>query len=143
MNKKITAVVVAAAFIVGGGFGAAGASGEGAAQIKTVSSVPLPAVTVTVPGPERIVTKTVEVPGPATNETPKACLDALDAADDGFRLAGDGMTAASEGFMAISNSDLAGLEASANKISAAGAELEGVAPRYKTAREACRSTSSN
>ena len=75
MNKKVTVAVVAAAFLVGGGFGSAGANAE-PPPAKTITKT----VEVQVPGPEKIVTKEVKVPGPATNTTPKSCLKVMDLA---------------------------------------------------------------
>lgn len=85
MNKKMTTIIVAGAFLVGGGFGSIGAA---APKVVTKTATPI-VKTVTVPGPERIVTKNVPGPeriviknvaGPTKEVTPQGCIDALDIA---------------------------------------------------------------
>jgi hypothetical protein len=124
MNKKLTTVTVVAAFLIGGGVSAASSQAEPA-------KVPAAVVkTVTVPGPERVVTR--DVPGPeriVTKEvtkdvTPDECLTALDLADEAFGYAG-------EGFAAVADLDVAGISAATRKIT-------GVTPRYQAAKAACR-----
>lgn len=94
MNKKVTTVIVAAAFIVGGGFGSA------SSQAGPAKAAPPTVKTVTVQGPERVVTRTV-----TKQVTPKGCIDALDlageltkaVADEHFAIADAASTASKDG----------------------------------------------
>jgi hypothetical protein len=124
MNRKLTIVAVVAAFLIGGGVSAATSQAEPA-------KVPAPITkTVTVAGPERVVTR--DVPGPerivtknvTKDVTPAACLTALDLADEAFGYAG-------EGFAAVADMDVDGLSAATRKVTQ-------VTPRYQAAKAACR-----
>jgi len=127
MNKKVTTIVIAGAFLVGGGFGSASSQ---ATPVKTAAPV---TVTKTVQGPERVVTKTV-----TKTVTPQSCLDALDMADKGFGYGAAAISAASDGFKAVSTLDVPGMTAATTRMTTAGDSLGALAPDYNAAKAACR-----
>lgn len=112
-SKKpiLPALLLAGGLIVGVGIGSAKP-----AEVREVT------VTKEVPGPERVVEKSV--PGPTVEVVPKECLTALDHADAGFGMFSEFLTA-------IQANDLPGATASTD-------ELGALAPKYNTAKTACR-----
>lgn len=74
---------------------------------------------VKVPGPERTVTKNVEVPTPVT---PASCLEALTLNEEAFDLAVGALDAISQRDMVTANSYTAKLQALAPKVNAAKAQ---------------------
>ena len=135
MNKRITIVAIASSFLIGGGISAVANAAPVVPAAKVVTK------TVNVPGPERVVTKIekVDVPGPVTNKTPQSCLDALDKADKVISIAGDGFEIAGRAIVAAAGSDLAGMTSANEDLSVSADEMSTAGPAYRSAREECKS----
>lgn len=95
-------IVGVAALILGVGIGAAGEP-----EPVTIEKE--------VPGPERIVTKTVEV-------TPEACLTALDLNEQAFTLLSSSMSSILDGDLAAANTSTGAVKAMVPKVNTAKAE---------------------
>lgn len=72
--------------------------------------------------------------------TPQSCLDALNAADEGFTLAADAMSAVSDIMTAVSTFDIAGVEQGNAELSRIEGLLTTVMDPYITSKEACRAS---
>lgn len=119
---KPAVLIPAAALLVGLGMGAA--------------ATPEPKVeTVTVPGPERIVTKTVEV-----KVTPPECITALDLAGSAIGTLGEIGGLASDGILAAYNRNGPALEAVTGKVNVLNQKITDATPAIGTATRACRAS---
>jgi hypothetical protein len=116
--KKAVVILPVAAFVLGSGLG--------------VMNKPDP---VTVPGPERIVEKRVEV-------TPQSCLTALDLSGEGFGYAGQIIGYLNDAVQAAGRLNAAGLrEANAN-MEVVSPKFSALVPKAKAAEAECRASGS-
>jgi hypothetical protein len=106
--KKPIVWLPVAALLLGGAIGASGQPDP----VEVVKEVP---------GPERVVTKTVDKP---VEVTPEACLKALDLSEQGFSYSAEAMGYMSDALTAASKFDVAAMQK-------ANADLEGVSPKMK------------
>lgn len=88
-----------------------------------------------VPGPERIVTKTVTVEKPVT---PQACLDFITLADGGFAYASKAMDISKAAIQAAAMQDVAGLTAAVEDMKVLNPKIDALAAPIKAARTGCR-----
>lgn len=97
---------------------------------------PAPVETVKeVPGPERVVTKSVEVP-----VTPAECITALDLASDAIGTLAEVGSLASDGVMAAYNRNGPVLESITAKVSALNKKITDATPAVGAATQACRAS---
>jgi hypothetical protein len=111
-------IIPAAALLLGVGMGAGAAGQPQTVEVEKRVEVPV----------EKIVEKRVEVPGPTVEKVPASCLTALDYSDKGFTLTSDIMKALQSG---IATGDF-------SEATAPTDELGALAPKYNTAKTACR-----
>lgn len=114
----IPAAVGATALLLGIGIGSSG-------KPKTVEVVK------EVPGPERVVTKTVEV-------TPKACLTYVDLSEQGFSYAAEAMGYMSDGMHAAAAYNVPGIQAANTKLQSLTPKMNDLSPRSNAAKAECR-----
>ncbi|HCB59148.1 MAG TPA: hypothetical protein DEP82_14835 [Arthrobacter bacterium] len=103
-----------AALVLGAGLGSAGQK------------------TVTVPGPERTVTKEVKVP-----TTPAACSEAFSLAEQVFTASASTVGVLSDALTAAGRFDVAALQGMPAKIQAQTDLINGINPKYKAAKSSC------
>lgn len=90
--------------------------------------------TVEVPGPERVVTKTVEV-----ERTPTACATAFSKAEEVISVSGTTIELLSDALQAAGRFDIAAMEGTPAKIDAQTAKITKIAPDYRAAKDSCLS----
>ena len=88
--------------------------------------------TVTVPGPERTVTKEVKVP-----TTPAACSEAFSLAEQVFTASASTVGILSDALGAAGRFDVAALQGMPAKIQAQTDLINGINPKYKAAKSSC------
>lgn len=118
----IPAVVGSLALFVGIGIGSAG-------EPEPVT------VTKEVPGPERVVTKTVE-----KEVTPQACLTALDLSEEGFSYSAEAMGYMGDALTAAGNFDVAALTKANTDIETVSPKLKQLTAPMKVAVSECRAS---
>jgi len=79
---------------------------------------------------------------PQAGSTPQSCLDALDAADDGFNVAADGFSTVRDMMMAVLDNDMAAFDKANSALDQGTEDMGAVADRYKPAKAACRAGAS-
>jgi hypothetical protein len=107
--------------------------GIGSANKGTPAADPLatPQATVTVTPPAVTTTKTVE-------KAPPACVEALDIASEGFRLAAESLSYSNDATQAAARLDAAGIRKATAGTESVTAKLNVLAPKLATASSACR-----
>lgn len=92
-----------------------------------------------VPGPERVVTQTVEkkvdVP-----KTPAACLTALDLSEQAFNYAAEALGYSNDALTAAGQLDPAGIQAAGDKMEALNPKIKALAPKVNAAKSECRAS---
>ena len=105
--------------------------GAGYTSAKTVEVEKV--VEKSVPGPERVVTKTVE-----KEVTPQACLDFIRLADEAFGYASDAEGYGREAIQAAGKRDTAGLQAYMDRMDILTPKLTALVGPINTNRIACK-----
>lgn len=106
-------------------------AGSTSAQVVEVEKV----VEKPVPGPERVVTKTVEK---QVEVTPQACLRYIDLSTEAFGYAGESLGYSSDAIGAAAQYDIAGIEAATAKMAVLSPKLDTLFPKISAARTECR-----
>jgi hypothetical protein len=106
-------------------------AGSTSAQVVEVEKV----VEKPVPGPERVVTKTVEK---QVEVTPQACLTFISLADQLFGYASDGMGYASDALHSVATQDIAAITAANAGMDALSPKIQALAAPVNAARTECR-----
>ena len=127
MNKRwvIAGVAVALAATFAGGMATTSAR---TVEVEKVVEKP-------VPGPERIVTKTVTVEKPVT---PQACLTFITLADQLFQHASESVGIGNDAIQAAAKQDVAGLTAAVEDMKALSPKLQALVAPVNAARKECR-----
>ncbi len=96
------------------------------------SGQPKPVIT-EVPGPERVVTKTVE-----KEVTPAACLKALDLSEQGFSYAAEAMGYMSDALTAAGNLNVPAMQKANADLAVVSPKMKQLTTPMKTASTECR-----
>lgn len=87
-----------------------------------------------VPGPERVVTKTVEKPVASP-----ACIEYINLSEQAFTLSAEAMGYMSDGMMAASEFDVAGIEGAGANLKRVNPEMTALTNPMNIAKSECRS----
>lgn len=104
--------------------------------VSGASAVPEPVEVVKeVPGPERIVNKTVEKP-----VTPQTCKTALDLAGQIMTISAEALGYSNDAVQAAARIDASGIMLARTNMDAVTVRLKEIGPKYLSARDSCNAS---
>jgi hypothetical protein len=90
-----------------------------------------------------VAVKTVQAAAKTTTVVPKECIQALDEADRGFKLAADATSEFGDIITAIQNQDVEDIQDGTQNIKSINSSIQNLTPDYTADKLVCRAAASN